>query len=334
MKISSIGEQGIIDLISYRVAKDAARNSDAIGIGDDCAVIPFGETKNQLISTDLLIEGVHFLKDKISAFDLGHKSLAVNLSDIAAMGGTPQSAFLSLAISGETEVSWLKEFMEGFSRLAEEHETRLLGGDTTRTPGPLVINVTIVGAVEKNQTKLRSTAQAGDIICVTGNLGDSGAGLKALLENVKKDLEIEFLIQQHHRPRPHLKEGQWLAQFKEVHAMMDVSDGIDSDLNKISKLSRLGAKVFLDKLPISENLENVCSRQSWNKFDLSAAAGEDYCLLTTVDPRAYDLLAEKFRREFNSKLHKIGEMTSVGNGVAYFLNEKPTAFQPKGFSHF
>ncbi|MGB9893707.1 MAG: thiamine-phosphate kinase, partial [Candidatus Saccharicenans sp.] len=161
---------------------------------------------------------------------------AVNLSDIAAMGGRPLWAFLSLAIPSETEIFWLDEFFRGWKKLSSKTGVELLGGDTTRSLNNLVINVVILGEAEEKQIKYRSGARPGDLIAVTGNLGDSEGGLRLVLankENKTLSPEEKYLVRRHYLPRPHLEEGRFLASRPEVTAMMDISDGIDSDLRRI-----------------------------------------------------------------------------------------------------
>ncbi len=237
MKLSAIGEFGFIHRISPPFLKNLP--NAVVGIGDDCAVLPWKENESLLVTTDMLIEDIHFIRSKISPRDLGYKSLAVNLSDIAAMGGTPESAYLSLGIPKYFDVEWMDDFYTGLHELAESERVHLLGGDTTKSPTHLVINITVLGKANPRLIKYRSTAKQDDIICVTDFLGDSGGGLKCLLENKLFGDDVMYLIQRHHRPRAHIAEGIWLAMQEGVHAMMDVSDGIDSDLHRIMERSLL-----------------------------------------------------------------------------------------------
>lgn len=332
MDISTLGEFALIDLISKKIRN--AMDEDLIGIGDDCAVIPQNEKQSLLVSTDMLVEDVHFLRQSISSKDLGHKALAVNLSDIAAMGGVPHSAYLSLGLPTLLEINWVDEFLNGFTALAKEHGVRLLGGDTTRSPGPIIINVTILGHADNRQIKLRSAAQKGDVICVTGYLGDSGAGLKAVLENLPLDEEVQHLMYQHHHPVPHLGQGQWLAEHSEVRAMMDVSDGIHSDLKRIMKQSHCGASVNLDDLPTSASLRKICEKNNWNFDELTTCGGEDYCLLLTVEPTSYQRLEESFYHKFQTPLFSIGHITEKVGCLEYYLSGKPHCLNLKEFEHF
>jgi thiamine-monophosphate kinase len=333
MTVTEVGEFSLIQRFS-RILEQRLP-AGLVGIGDDCAVIPQSGSTSLLVTADLLIEDVHFLTSAISPFDLGHKALAVNLSDIAAMGGKPTFAFISLAVPQHTQVSWLDGFYEGFRAFAQSHGVFVLGGDTTQSPSAIAINITLMGEAEPPNIKLRSTAIAGDIVCVTGILGDSAGGLKAILENIPADsADLHQLLQQHHRPQPHVKAGQWLGQHTSVHALMDVSDGIASDLQRIAEQSRCGVRIQLETLPISLALQNCAKKFGWNATKMATEGGEDYCLLATVDPKSYDELNKKFQVEFNHPLYAIGEITSTQNELLFFQEDTSQSFANSGFNHF
>lgn len=351
MKLKDIGEFKLIQRITPLFNSNFPKGVE--GIGNDCAVIPFHNNQSYLVTTDLLNENVHFIQSKITPFDLGYKSLAVNLSDIAAMGGQPKYAFLSLGFPPETSVEWVDDFFSGFRQLAEQTSVLLLGGDTTRS-NSIVINVLLVGEIETSKIKRRSQALVGDIICCTSFVGDSGAGLKILLEKLPTDAlteclgiglissndlaernasDAEYLIKAHTRPRPHLEEGAWLSEHNEVHAMMDLSDGITSDIQRIMEQSNCGAQIEIDKLPLSQELKKVCQYYGWNAESLGLSAGEDYCLLLTVDKKKFHSLQREFCLKFGRPLYEIGEIISPIE-VQYTLNKK--SFHPKleEFNHF
>ena len=332
MKLSDIGEFGFIRRFSPAFLRDLPPG--VTGIGDDCAVLPWTKDRLLLVTTDLLVEDVHFLKARIGARDLGHKSLAVNLSDIAAMGGKPLSAFLSIGLPRDMDVPWLDEFFRGFGNLANAAQVRLLGGDTTGSPGPLVINVALLGEARRGRIKYRSGARAGDAICVTGKLGDSGGGLRALLEERPPGRDERFLIRSHNRPRAHLEEGAWLAARAGVTAMMDVSDGIDSDLRRIMERSRCGAAVDVKNLPVSGALRRAAKKYGWDPIELAAAGGEDYCLLIAVLPDRIAEISAAFARKFRRPLFRIGTIAPPESGLTYFLNGRPAALTRRGFDHF
>jgi thiamine-monophosphate kinase len=332
MKLSNIGEFGLI----HRIAPPFLKNlpETIIGIGDDCAVIPWKEDASLLVTTDMLIEDIHFLRAKISPRDLGYKSLAVNLSDIAAMGGTPESAYLSLGIPHDVDVEWLDEFYAGLRELTEAESVYLLGGDTTKSPAHIVINITVLGKVNPRLIKYRSSAKQGDIICVTDFVGDSGGGLRYLVEEITRDDDAAYLLQRHHRPRAQLAEGSWLALQEGVHAMMDISDGIDSDLHRIMERSQCGAEVHIEHLPISKQLYNASKRFGWHVTEVAVAGGEDYCLLTTIAPEYYSTISEEFKKKFNRPLSNIGLIVDKESELQYTEYGKRVVIYQHGFDHF
>lgn len=332
MKITELGEFGLIRRFSPPFLHHLPKR--IVGIGDDCAIVPWEKQAALLVTTDMLVENVHFLRAKIPPQDLGYKALAVNLSDIAAMGGVPEYAFLSMAIPSGIEVQWLDEFFRGLRELAEKENVRLLGGDTTGAPVHLVINVAVSGIVHPDRAKFRSTARPSDVICVTGYVGDSGGGLRILLEDRALLDDEMYLVRQHHRPRPHLAEGAWLAAQEGVHAMMDISDGIDSDIRRIMESSECGADIHLERLPTSGPLQRSSEKYQWNLEELAAAGGEDYCLLATVKAKQFPRIAGQFERRFGRPLVDVGAITGREMGLRYFRQKKHVRLRGRGFDHF
>ena len=279
MKLSELGEFGLIERIRARFPSPKW----AMGIGDDCAVVPQQNGQESLISTDMLIEGTHFLRDDITPYQLGWKSAAVNLSDIAAMGGHPLGTFLSLALPANLSVEWIDEFLRGYADISGQFSVPLLGGDTTASPDRICINVTVYGETPYGRERLRSAARVGDLICVTGALGDSAAGLKAILKGGERDADVQMLIDRHYLPKPRIAEGIELAANLQVHAMMDISDGIGSDLQHILDASGVGAEIKTEDIPLSLALKRVCKRLGWDPLELAIGGGEDYELLFTCN---------------------------------------------------
>jgi len=335
MKLHKLGENGLVRRLQSRFNVNLP--SDVLsGIGDDCAVIHRSETEVELITCDMLIEDVHFRLEQTSPEALGHKALAVNLSDIAGMGGIPEAAFLSLAIPKTADVDWLDGFFDGVQKLARAHDTHVLGGDLTHSP-MVVVNFTIIGKANPENIRYRHQATPGDILCTTGFLGNAGAGLRVLCDQAaSKELSAEIylpLTESLLKPDPHLQKGQWLAQQPAVHAMMDISDGIAADLPRLTAASEVGALVNLEQLPISSQLKAAAKIMKWNAYDLATTAGEDYCLLLTVDRNAFSTLDTQYQACFGEPLFKIGLITkeprsivSLDHGVATNLS--------KGFDHF
>ena len=287
MDLKELGEFGLIERIKEALGGPVP--DGVLGIGDDCAVLPQAGGMETLVSTDMLLEGTHFLRGDIPARLLGWKSAAVNFSDIAAMGGRPVGSFLSLGLPKGLDSDWMDAFLAGYKECSQYCGAPLLGGDTTTSQDGIAINVTVMGQCESGQSRQRSYALPGDLICVTGPLGDSAAGLKLILERqAGRDPEAghdaEALVQRHYRPVPRIREGQALAATPGVHAMMDISDGIASDLRHILKASGAGAVIRTQELPLSAELRQVCARQGWDATTLALTGGEDYELLFTMAP--------------------------------------------------
>lgn len=306
---------------------------DIVGIGDDCAVIPQDNNKSLLITTDLLVDGTHFLRDKIKAEDLGYKSIAVNLSDIAAMGGVPRYAFLSVALPQETSNDWVEKFIAGMNPILTKYQVLLLGGDTSKANKNIFINVVIIGEAEKGKIKYRSGAKSGDIICVTGNLGDAKAGLECILQNRCDNDLTKKLLHQHYRPQPQISEGLFLASYAQVHAMLDISDGINVDLMHMQEASNCGAKIDLERLPVSGHLLQFSKEFNLNAFEMAAIGGEDYCLLAAIEKTSFKEIAFAFQNQFKRVLIPIGDITKEKE-FKYFLNGNLYNLSLESFKHF
>ena len=288
-----------------------------LGIGDDCAVIPQRDGLETLVTTDMLVEGVHFLLEDIDPYSLGWKSAAVNLSDIAGMGGRPVGSFLSTALPKSIPDGFTEEFIRGYKDISDRFNCPLLGGDTTASKDRLCISVTVLGSCGSGQSLKRSGARPGDLVCVTGTLGDSAAGLRLILERSagyrQKGLTLRempagypenhptlrenarrvspetpdpagILVERHYRPVPRIAEGLRLAATTGVGACMDISDGVGSDLRHILEASGVSARVDVRSLPLSAELRDLCARRGWEAAELALDGGEDYELLFTCRP--------------------------------------------------
>lgn len=313
-----LGEFALIDYIKtqFKVPEGV------LGIGDDCAVIPQKKGLETLVSTDMLMDGVHFLISDVDPYSLGWKSAAVNISDIAGMGGKPVASFLSFALPKKLSDSFLKEFMRGYKELSDRFDCPLLGGDTTSSLDRLCISVTVLGESECGRSCKRSAACIGDLICTTGFIGDSAAGLKVILDGIGRgDLE-NHLVGRHYRPMPQVEAGLKLASVPGVHAMMDISDGVGSDIRHILEESGVGAEIDVNALPLSESLKEACAKYGWDAADLALNGGEDYELLFTVTEEA-------FAAGLPVTCHPIGRIVS-GNGVRWLGASEDY----HGFRHF
>ncbi len=296
----------------------------AIAVGDDAAVLDIPSGKQLVTSIDTLISGVHFPEDTPS-FSIGHKALAVNLSDLAAMGAIPQWFTLALTLP-EVDKVWLEGFSEGLKSLAQQHNCFLVGGDTTR--GPLSISIQVMGFVERGKALLRSGAKLGDKIYVTGTLGDAAAGLHSICShNIQGSLDLppqdsEFCQNRLNNPTPRLVESKLIKLY--ASSCIDVSDGLLQDLSHVLKASSVGAELDLSVLPFSSTLKKLDAKDA-TKFAL--AGGDDYELLFTVP-------AEN-EPEFLEVM--VGKVTCIGlinNDKQQITDETGKVLTSSGYNHF
>lgn len=332
MKLGEIGEFGFI----RRVAPLCIARPEGVykGIGDDCALIELNADELLLMTTDLLIERSHFKLGWTSPEDLGSKSLAVNISDIAACGGVPREAFVSLAIPNKIKVEWLDRFYDGLTGLAKVFDINVLGGDTASSKADLMINIALTGLVQKNQALLRSSARPGDSVCLIGVLGESAAGLRILASGLRKNTPAQAdLIRSHLRPTPLVKEGRLLAESGLCTALIDVSDGLSADLNHLCEQSGVGAIILEDQIPISKKLLEVFpdSKKRIMKFILHG--GEDYALLAAIRTEGLTELKSRLK-EIGSVMRVIGKFTDDSGHIFLNSNGKLTDLQPLGWDHF
>jgi thiamine-monophosphate kinase len=333
MKLDEIGEFGFIKKISRGCL---IRPDDVVkSIGDDAAAFRVPPGQVSLITTDLLVERIHFIRNSISGSDLGYKSLAVNLSDIAAMGGIAREAFVSIAIPEDCPLEYLEDFYDGMKRLAVRFDVNILGGDTTRSKEDLVINIVVQGMADRGQMLYRDAARPGDIVFSTGYLGDSRAGLHLILNEIPiGTADWKGLYRAHVAPEPHLPEGYFLASQPGAHAGIDTSDGLSSDLGHIAEESQVGAVLYADKIPVSESLLKFCSRFGFNPVEYALSGGEDYTLLCSIAPENADETAAKFQAEFNKPLFRIGEITDNNRLELIYPDNRTKPITATGWNHF
>ncbi|WP_435929280.1 thiamine-phosphate kinase [Dryocola sp. BD613] len=305
----------------------STRRDVETGIGDDCALLSVAEKQLLAISTDTLVSGVHFLPD-IDPRDLGYKALAVNLSDLAAMGADP--GWLTLAITlPEIDEPWLEAFSDSLFEQLDYYDMQLIGGDTTR--GPLSMTLGIHGLVPAGRALKRSGARAGDWIYVTGTPGDSAAGLAILQDRLKvaDAQQADYLLKRHLRPKPRVLHGQALRD--RASSAIDLSDGLISDLGHILKASDCGARIMLDSLPYSEAMrDNVEAEQA---LRWALAGGEDYELCFTVpelNRGALDVAIGNLGVPFTC----IGQIVPASEGLQFFEEGRPVTLDLKGYDHF
>jgi thiamine-monophosphate kinase len=333
MTLRDIGEFGFIRRIRNR---GLVRPEGVVrGIGDDAAAFRATPGRLSLVTTDLLLERVHFLRDALSAPELGWKAMAVNLSDIAAMGGIAREAFVGVAVPQGCELDYLDGLFAGMREAAARHAVNILGGDTTASHADLAISIAVYGEVPEHEMLTRDAARPGDVICATGGLGDSRAGLHLITGNIPIDTpELERLRAAHVRPEPHLREGRLLAASGGARAAIDVSDGLSSDLAHIVEESRVGARLFADRVPVSDALRHYCDRFGRSALAVALSGGEDYVLLATVAPDRATIIAERFAQAFGRPLHRIGEITDTGVMEIVDADGAVRPLAPTGWDHF
>lgn len=326
MKLRELGEFGLI----ARIAGQVARNSGVrIGIGDDAAAVEPSAGCITLVTTDMLVEGVHFDLTLCDPFTLGRKSLAVNLSDIAAMGGKPRHFLLSLALPDDLSVEFLDGFTGGLLEMAGEFDVALVGGDTCASRGGLVISVTVMGEQIPERVIGRGGARAGDFIFVTGTLGDAALGLRLLRAGERRGPAVTKQL----NPQPRVREGMELAEAGIATAMIDVSDGLLADLGHILDLSGTGARLDLAKVPLSESFLEQRFDHAEDPFLLPLAGGEDYELLFTAPPAQQDAVGTLLGR-LGTRVSAIGEVTAALGLRVIAADGSDYRVAATGYNHF
>ncbi len=331
MRLSDFGgEAAIIKLIGERYGGGAG-GALAASIGDDAALVDIGG-KLLIVTTDLLIENTHFRMDLIEPYLLGWKSAAVNISDVAAMGGEPTYSFISIGLP-DIEVETVEAIYQGLADCDSAFGSVIAGGDTVGSAAGIVINVTQLGTVEPGFAARRTGAKPGDAILVTNTLGDSLAGLQLMLKLGLDDARraSDFCVERHLKPEPRVPEARAAVKTRKIRSMMDLSDGLSADLAKLCEASGVGARVYADALPLSKDLHIAAARLDAEPVALAAAGGEDYELLLTCEPKdVTELIAAIASAGSTAKV--IGEIIAeTGVSLVTPAGEQP---MPAGWQHF
>ncbi len=339
-------EDQLIDRIARSVPSIGGTRSAAVrparlfvplGIGDDAAIVSPGGTNDWILTCDAFIEGVHFLRGVHPADSVGYKSLARATSDIAAMGGEPRAFLLTIALPQDCTGKWLDRFLAGMRRAARALDLRLIGGDTTRT-STIFISITVLGEAPRGRALKRSGARPGDLVYVSGRLGRAQLGLELLRRGIanakRRHKALSPLLQQHLYPEIRLELGAWLANNRIASAMMDISDGLSTDLARLCKASNVGAKLDSQRIPCVQVPERVARRlrpTGPDALQMALDGGEDYELLFTVPRSNASRLpgAPGF-----SQLTAIGEITRQRKIVLLDVNGRARSLQPGGWDPF
>lgn len=282
------------------------------GIGDDAAILKTKSSERLLISTDSLIEDVHFKRTQ-NPFEIGYKALAVNISDISAMGGRARAFTLNLSFPSQLDKKWVEDFFNGLWSLSKAHQITLIGGDTTRSE-KIMVSINIFGTQVPDKIKHRSGAKEGDLIFVTGHLGES-AGLRDYLQ-----------------PPVRMAEAEFFANCSEVRSLMDLSDGLLKDLPRLADASGCGFQVDLETIPLSSELRQRALALHQDPLEWAIAGGEDYELLGTIDAKAATQILEEFSKRFTCPIHLIGKITHSGQN--WLKGEHSFHIPWKSFEHF
>lgn len=309
-----------------RLAKKLPRGPSVIvGVGDDCAVLRSRDPQSYLLfKTDPVIEGTHFVfrskkKSKIPAatpFQVGWKAMARNLSDIAAMGGLPKWALVSLGLPAKTNVKVVDEIYRGLNACASRFGAVIVGGDTSQTSDNLFVVVSLIGEVERKFLKLRSAARAGQMVFVTGTLGGS-------------------ILGKHLTFTPRIEESQWLVQNFPIAAMIDVSDGLGGDLKRLCEMSRVGFDILADTVPVSEAARKLSHADRCSPLEHALRDGEDFELLFTMNAKHTDELLRRWHRQFELPLTPIGVVTKSANRLRLIERDRiPRLLTKSGYEHF
>ena len=336
LRVSDVGEWGLLDLLKRHYSLKDSRV--VVGFGDDVAVVdPYPKAKDYLISTvDTLVEGTHFTVGDFDPVLLGKKTIAVNLSDIAAIGGIPEFYLISLAVSGNTRVETIRKIYKGLCQEARKYGVSLINGDTVRSER-LVLTLTLFGRKPKKEPlALRSNARPGQKVYITGMPGESGAGLQIILEkrHERQGRSNSRLVTRHLAPTPRIKEARALVQNLDDIAMIDVSDGVMHELSLVSRFSSVGFDIEMPAIPISSALKSYCLRKKEDPLKFALFGGEDYELLFTTATSPARVARIFSENKIRTPVSCIGTVTHGNKIILRDSEGKPLALKDITFQHF
>jgi len=335
MKVSELGEFGLIERIAQRLPPylDDVR----VGVGDDVAVLKLDPETYQLATCDIQVEGIHFLRQWITPYQLGRRAAAINLSDIAAKGGVPQHFLISLALPPDTEVRWVDALYDGLREEASRYGADIVGGNMSKTEGPIVLDLFVLGQVRREEVLLRSGARPGDVVLVTGCLGEAAAGL-ALVRRPNLPVGKEDaarLRDAYLTPTPRIREGRAIASSRRASAMIDLSDGLSSDIGHICEKSHVGVRLWAECLPLSKPTRRVAELMGRPDWALALEGGEDYELCFIAPAEVEEVLASLVREATGTIVTCIGEVLpdEAGRWVQLADGEE-VPLRAGGWDHF
>jgi thiamine-monophosphate kinase len=331
--VADIGERALVDRITRRLSQPSWV---VVGPGDDAAVIEPERGTLDVLTTDALVEGVHFDRRFVPPDAIGHRALAVNLSDLAAMGARPRAVLLSLVLPATFEVADLDRLLDGLLALAASERVTVVGGNITRSPGPLMVDLTATGSVKRRRVLTRAGARAGDDVYVTGTLGDAAVGLLSLAREAERPTlprtAMSIAEARYLRPVPRVRAGMLLGQQKVASACIDLSDGLADGVRRIAEASGVGITIVAEDLPIGANVRTWFDLEPARMLDTTLRGGDDYELLFTCSPRARGRLRGVKRLLGGLPITRIGTVTKGRDArVRTSTDDLP---MPEGFAHF
>ena len=340
LTVSSLGEHALIQRITSRLTRPAWV---IVGPGDDAAVIAPERGTFDVLTTDATIEGVHFDRHFVPPHAIGHRALAVNLSDLAAMGAQPRAALLSLALPDATDVVDIDALIDGLVRLADAHRVAIVGGNITRTPGPMMVDVTAIGSVRPRRVLGRGGARPGDEVYVTGSLGDAAVGLRTLQSGLTAEAGLASshgageaapgaCVERYLRPEPRLRAGMLLGRTRAASCCMDLSDGLADAVRQVSAASGVGMTIDAGTLPISDAVRHWSDAHGIDATDLAMSGGDDYELLFTVRPSRRGRLRGVRRLLGHLPITRIGTVTQ--DRALVVTTVQGARELPQGYEHF
>ncbi|MBC7347287.1 MAG: thiamine-phosphate kinase [Clostridia bacterium] len=330
-RVGDLGEFGLLDRLFTLVR----RAEIPVGLGDDAAVLTVSPGRWLLVTTDTLVEEVHFRRAWASAWQVGYKALAVNLSDIAAMGGTPTYALISLAVPGSLSLSWVEDLYRGLEACAAQWGVRIVGGDTVAAAS-ICLTVVLLGECEAGRVRTRGDGRAGDLLLVTGELGAAGAGLEELSAPAAAcpPAARARVVARHLLPTPRLAEGRLLAAHPAVGAVIDLSDGLAQGVREIARASAVGAEIWSESLPLALATKEVAAAHGQDPLAWALYGGEDYELLFSVRPSAVAAVREELDRACGTPVRVIGCLLPPEAGLLVERAGERVPLARGGYDHF
>ena len=332
--VGDIGEFELIEHIEQLIAEKGAKLADSTpGVGDDAASFQPRQGYDLLVTCDSIIEGRHYLSEYFTPFEIGKRAMVMNISDIGAMGGKPLYALISLGLRQKTPVTHVEDIYKGFMEELNPFNASIIGGNITRVNHSTMIDITLIGEVERSRKLLRSTARVGDAIMVTGYPGQAAAGLQMLMNNENRiQLRNHPLVDAYIRPVHRAAEGCSLASNGKVNAMIDISDGFLGDLGHICERSRVGAEINLENFPVSESMRDISLLLNKEIYDIVLGNSDDYELIFTCSPEDVEMLRSVIS---DIPAHEVGRITSASEGIKIILEDGTSQkIKPSGWNHF